>query len=44
VLWERLGTEGIVGLLTPGERLAAQALKRELDPSGLLNPHIAFTG
>ncbi len=38
--WNRMLREGIQDLFTPKELKVAQALKRELDPGKVLNPHL----
>lgn len=38
--WSRALREGLNGMFTPRELKIARALKRELDPDGVLNPHL----
>lgn len=40
VSWGEAFTAGLSGLFTHGELAIARALKRELDPDGILNPHL----
>ena len=40
VSWGEAFTGGLSGLFTDGELTIARALKRELDPDGILNPHL----
>ncbi|MDP2984757.1 MAG: FAD-binding oxidoreductase [Candidatus Latescibacter sp.] len=37
-VWGHAAREGLSSLLTPAERVVAIALKKELDPKGMLNP------
>lgn len=38
--WGQAIREGLTGMFTPEELAVARALKRELDPAGVLNPHL----
>jgi FAD/FMN-containing dehydrogenase len=40
IVWEQAIREGFGGMFTPEELTVARALKRELDPAGVLNPHL----
>ena len=39
-VWSDTMAKGIFGSFTKGEREIAIALKRELDPAGILNPNL----
>jgi hypothetical protein len=40
IVREQAIREGFGGMFTPEELTVARALKRELDPAGVLNPHL----